>query len=108
VFTEVAAVRAFAERRDHPWAPAPVGTPTLSGERKAGSVLICTPPAWAVAPRRTQVVFTAFSFPEGERVLQRGTSTAYAVRAGDRADRIGCTVEASTAGGRVALRASEA
>jgi hypothetical protein len=107
VFAEVAAERAFIERRRQPWAPVPAGRPVLAGTAAIGATLTCTPPAWTIAPDRASVVFFSFRFREGERTVQRGTSTTYAVRPADRGATIGCRVEASTAGGRVRHHAPE-
>jgi hypothetical protein len=107
VFAEVAAERAFIDRRRQPWAPVPAGRPMLTGTFAVGATLTCTPPAWTIAPDRASVVFFTFRFREGERTVQRGTSTVYVVRPADGGATIGCRIEASTAGGRVRQHAPE-
>ncbi len=107
VFAEVAAERAFIQRRRQPWAPVPAGRPMLTGTFAVGGTLTCAPPAWTIAPDRAVVVFFTFRFREGERTVQRGEATTYTVRPADGGATIGCRIEASTAGGRVRHHAPE-
>jgi secreted trypsin-like serine protease len=100
VFAEVAALRAFIDQRDEPWAPDPAGPPAkITGDARVGGTLTCTSPPWRIAPARIEYRWTSYRSLRGDRQVQRGPSPTYVVRPSDANRFVRCEVTGITAGG---------
>jgi secreted trypsin-like serine protease len=108
VFAQVAALRAFIDQRDEPWAPVPADqAATITGDARVGATLTCASPPWKVAPTRIKYEWTSYRSLQGNLDVQHGPSPTYVVRQADLGRFVRCEAVGITAGGYATTRAAE-